>query len=1321
LSDFSYSDDDGDAINKVRISSIQGLGTIYLNGTAVANNQEIDASEISAGHLTFKPADYDNSGSDQYVGDTRPDGSTVQDGDLGDQGEDYARFDFQVSDGANWSNTATMDIDINAVADTPSLSLSATSITTTETIDENNVTDTSSGFTVTAYKADGTQGNISIHNSNPTGFGVAGDVDGTPNTQDPGRGDPDEIQYDTTLDNPETIVVKFDTPVESIDLSLAWNDPHENVAVSFYKNGNLLDTAYTGAGTDGVDGPYHLTPQSIEATFDEIRLYPPSENDDFLIHSITYNKTEVRSDGTVVMEEAASADLAINAGLNDTDGSESLKVELQNIPDGFTISDGTHSFTSDGTTTTVDITDWDRANLTLTAPEVDSDATYTLKAVATATEYSNSDSASVTQDINVTVKAITTAVSPTISGEQESHVSEEGLTNGIPDSNGTDDQTDTTTHSGQFIVHDVNGDCLTVTLSAPTGSYSSGGDTIDWSVSGDGKTLTGITHNGGETVLTVTIDNDGNYTTTLDKPFDHPDTTTEDTLTIPISVTVSDGDSETSDVTSTLNVVVEDDSPIAQDSETTVLASTAPVTTNVIVIYDRSGSMNENPQGTEVYADRHNLAIDAISSMIESYNALGSVNAAVVDFSTNGTWHNWMSGNNTADKVASLLTSLPVFGATDYQEAVKAAINGYKNSTIPTADRTVIYFVSDGDPNHGDLHNNIDDWKDFVTDTTQAEVYAVGIGSKVSLDGTTDGNDLGSLNMIALKTDNDSTNDQTKVILSDEKGLSEYLHNTISVTNTTSGNVSTGSGGTAISYGGDGAGHIQSISIGGTTHTYDGVHDTVTFDTPLGGSMTFNFLTGDYTYTANVTLDNAGESEVFDLVTQDADGDTDDSTLTVNLSLVTNPTVASDTIITNAISNDGDTLAVSKEALMANDVDLDGDSFVFSSAQNPSNGTINVTASVEFTVNTIPASDFGTDYTTVSGNGRNIDISDRSQYGAVNDGNAGNVVDPHLTSLLVDDAYVYNNDYDKYTLELKAGEVLYLDMDNVNYDPNGDGNEATIMMNLRDSDGNLLKGSYYGEMFTYDPASAYGGGASESDGIHDPYMEYRVTQDGTYTLYVYDEDGDGNGPDDSFDDEFSYDLWATIDDRYVKDGAFDYTIEDSTDANKNDDGAVKIDVVDGTELVGRASDDILIGTAGQDDQLYGKSGDDTLVYDSGDSVIDGGENLTGNYDNDTLLLINDDDIDFSALDNDIVKNIETIDLKDGAHDLSNLSLQDVIDMTDSDNDLLIKGDSDDSVALTGGVWQQGTTTSDGYVEYTNSNDPTVVLKIDEDLSNVTIS
>ena len=114
------------------------------------------------------------------------------------------------------------------------------------------------------------------------------------------------------------------------------------------------------------------------------------------------------------------------------------------------------------------------------------------------------------------------------------------------------------------------------------------------------------------------------------------------------------------------------------------------------------------------------------------------------------------------------------------------------------------------------------------------------------------------------------------------------------------------------------------------------------------------------------------------------------------------------------------------------------------------------------------------------------------------------------------------------------------------------------------------------------------------------------------------------------------------------------------------------------------------------------NGDDILLYD-GSSAIDG---LDGE---DTVVIKADVvSVDFSQL-----ANIETIDLGAGDHNLGTLTLNDVVNMTDADNDLSIVGDNGDSVTLSGN-WQAGAN-SNGLVEYTNSDDPTVLLKVDEDI------
>ncbi len=124
---------------------------------------------------------------------------------------------------------------------------------------------------------------------------------------------------------------------------------------------------------------------------------------------------------------------------------------------------------------------------------------------------------------------------------------------------------------------------------------------------------------------------------------------------------------------------------------------------------------------------------------------------------------------------------------------------------------------------------------------------------------------------------------------------------------------------------------------------------------------------------------------------------------------------------------------------------------------------------------------------------------------------------------------------------------------------------------------------------------------------------------------------------------------------------------------------------------------------------------DVLVYEGTGVEKDGGDG----YD----ILVLADSIDFSTLDsgNDPIKNMEEIDMNGhGAQSITNLTLEDVMDMTDDENTLVIKGDSQDSVTLSdnSGLALTGTETIDGkmFNIYSDSaTDPTVVLKIEQDI------
>ena len=125
------------------------------------------------------------------------------------------------------------------------------------------------------------------------------------------------------------------------------------------------------------------------------------------------------------------------------------------------------------------------------------------------------------------------------------------------------------------------------------------------------------------------------------------------------------------------------------------------------------------------------------------------------------------------------------------------------------------------------------------------------------------------------------------------------------------------------------------------------------------------------------------------------------------------------------------------------------------------------------------------------------------------------------------------------------------------------------------------------------------------------------------------------------------------------------------------------------------------------------SGDDTLLYKG--IAIDG---LAGI---DTLAL------NGTAIDYANITNMEILDLGAGDNTLANLSLQNVIDMTDSNNDLIILGDSADSVSLANS--SDWTLSSDNATEtingvdhtidtWTNNSDSSVTIKVDDSIDGI---
>ena len=151
---------------------------------------------------------------------------------------------------------------------------------------------------------------------------------------------------------------------------------------------------------------------------------------------------------------------------------------------------------------------------------------------------------------------------------------------------------------------------------------------------------------------------------------------------------------------------------------------------------------------------------------------------------------------------------------------------------------------------------------------------------------------------------------------------------------------------------------------------------------------------------------------------------------------------------------------------------------------------------------------------------------------------------------------------------------------------------------------------------------------------------------------------------------------------------------------------------DGEEYIdGRDGSDIIDAGAGND----------TLVYDAADTLLDGGADF------DTIVLSDGINLDFSDETIDtVINNIEKIDMTDnGSHTISNLSLDDILDMTATDSDginsLTISGDLGDKVInldTTSNGWTEvdgaDSDFSDGK-SYTNDSGDSITLTVDEQI------
>jgi hypothetical protein len=309
-------------------------------------------------------------------------------------------------------------------------------------------------------------------------------------------------------------------------------------------------------------------------------------------------------------------------------------------------------------------------------------------------------------------------------------------------------------------------------------------------------------------------------------------------------------------------------------------------------------------------------------------------NVMAVNFAAGGNVHEGGDGPWVSPSEANaFFQGLAALGDTNYSGAINAVMNAWDGYPPGPADKTLVYFISDGQPTQALDTEQASTWRDFLEDNHVDASYAIGISTSVE-----------DIDLAPIAWSSDEAN-FPPVILESATGLSDTLQGTINQTHNIFDEGAT--------YGGDG-GHIESITVDGVTYTWDGQSVTasqpgswsatgaaLTVTTALGGILTFHFSNGDgpdagdWTYKPPEAVDHSA-NEVFRYTLVDSDGDRASADITVHVYDQNGPQPADDVVVTNATGS----LDIPGWVLLRNDNDPDG--FLSVTSADNSGSTIQV-------------------------------------------------------------------------------------------------------------------------------------------------------------------------------------------------------------------------------------------------------------------------------------------------------------------------------------------------------------------------------------------
>ncbi|TNI22458.1 RTX toxin [Aeromonas salmonicida] len=332
-SQFGASDDQAASDLSVVIGTLPQNGKLeYLNAAgqwiAVKVGDLVSYDDINTGHLRFVPGLNESSTSAANGNGTS----------MGNQQGDYAIFGYQISDGANLSNSGKLVIDIAAVADKPVVDISLTG----------------NGIPLyTQYPSSGiSTGAFQSGNFNKGSFGITNSLTDSTTSQDSVVGGNGNDYIVSVKGGGDYFVGGLGNDVLVGGNSVSGDTLDGGVGNDILVAGLGGDTLYGGAGTDLAVLMGSRANYVIERRSDGGFNFLVKENGTTISKSLydielvqfddgiyQFNQT----DGTLTAVQPSVVDypLEISASLTDRDGSEQLdSLELSGMPSGATLYQG---------------------------------------------------------------------------------------------------------------------------------------------------------------------------------------------------------------------------------------------------------------------------------------------------------------------------------------------------------------------------------------------------------------------------------------------------------------------------------------------------------------------------------------------------------------------------------------------------------------------------------------------------------------------------------------------------------------------------------------------------------------------------------------------------------------------------------------------------------------------------------------------------------------------------------------------------------------------------------------------------------------------